>query len=74
MFYFFFCIAIEAKGKLTKTERERLFEGGHEDPKPRTRTPEEIMAAYRGKEVTEVFHFLKLFGSLFLPFALYRTP
>ncbi|XP_057525296.1 uncharacterized protein LOC130804751 isoform X2 [Amaranthus tricolor] len=40
----------QAKGKLTKTERERLFEGGHEDPKPRTRTPEEIMAAYRGKE------------------------
>ena len=28
------------------TERERLFEGGSDDVKPRLRTPEEIMAAY----------------------------
>ncbi|XP_010676759.1 uncharacterized protein LOC104892503 isoform X2 [Beta vulgaris subsp. vulgaris] len=39
-----------AKGKATKGERERLFEGVTVDPKPKTRTPEEIMAKYRGAE------------------------
>ncbi|XP_030925506.1 uncharacterized protein LOC115952465 isoform X1 [Quercus lobata] len=29
------------------TERERLFQGGTDDTKPRLRTPEEIMATYR---------------------------
>lgn len=38
------------KGKTTQTDRDRLFEGTTADTKPRTRTPEEIMAAYRGAE------------------------
>lgn len=40
----------QEKGKATKSERDRLFEGPAVDPKPRTRTPEEIMAKYRGTE------------------------
>ncbi|KAK9668476.1 hypothetical protein RND81_13G063300 [Saponaria officinalis] len=39
----------QAKGKTAERERERLF-GGPMDTKPKTRTPEEIMAKYRGAE------------------------
>lgn len=40
----------QGKGKQTGTDRERLFQGTSVDTKPRTRTPEEIMAAYKGPE------------------------
>ncbi|XP_059627965.1 uncharacterized protein LOC132270778 isoform X2 [Cornus florida] len=33
-----------------ETKREKLFEGGTEDAKPKLRTPEEIMAKYRSPE------------------------
>ncbi|KAL2902064.1 Syntaxin-binding protein 5-like [Bienertia sinuspersici] len=39
-----------AKGKTTKAERDKLFDGAPIDLKPRTRTPEEIMAKYKGAE------------------------
>uniref|UniRef100_A0A803MK69 V-SNARE coiled-coil homology domain-containing protein n=1 Tax=Chenopodium quinoa TaxID=63459 RepID=A0A803MK69_CHEQI len=40
----------QAKEKTTKAEKDRLFEGASVNLKPRTRTPEEIMAAYKGTE------------------------
>ncbi|XP_074264578.1 lethal(2) giant larvae protein homolog SRO77-like [Silene latifolia] len=40
----------QAKGKATGKLKDSLFEGKHMDMKPKTRTPEEIMAAYRGAE------------------------
>ncbi|XP_021744915.1 uncharacterized protein LOC110710876 isoform X2 [Chenopodium quinoa] len=44
----------QAKEKTTKAEKDRLFEGASDNPKPRTRTPEEIMAAYKGTEYASV--------------------
>lgn len=46
-----FSPGIVAKGKETEKQRERLFQGASVDIKPRTRTREEILAAYRGPEV-----------------------
>ncbi|KAH9614630.1 hypothetical protein KSS87_008334, partial [Heliosperma pusillum] len=43
-------LSIAAKGKATGKLKDSLFEGKHMDMKPKTRTPEEIMAAYRGAE------------------------
>ncbi|KAL9242597.1 hypothetical protein vseg_016583 [Gypsophila vaccaria] len=40
----------QAKGKTAEKQKERLFGGKPMDTKPQTRTPEEIMAKYRGAE------------------------
>lgn len=40
----------QAKGKQSEKQKERLFQGTSVDIKPRTRTREEILAAYRGPE------------------------
>ncbi|KAJ8445908.1 hypothetical protein Cgig2_009837 [Carnegiea gigantea] len=43
-------LGIAAKGKQSEKQKDRLFQGTSVDIKPRTRTREEILAAYRGPE------------------------